>query len=677
MYQISNHSSSSVLGSAKINFERIRKHLTKSKTTKDFKTKTSSLSSRFNTMKFLSFIFASAILYRADAVMSDDEDFTSSSSLTMNLRHSQDNRELKTIRLNPVLSACSNDGTFKPEPDKYYNIFSSDGRVWTHVNHERRTDDSVPTREIIELKPAKDFASQDAAMWRFDRTSSGSFNIINRSTGISERARTLQCTNGNTEVNFGQSPFRDVIVGRTRKESGCKKNNRSCGEIFGGGFEFISKRKSNCFSGRRFKCERLDKNSNIVNWQVKEVENFQRLAGPDLESPVVSVIEDPVISTASELIATLGTDFAGFVGGTVCPFCGGVFSAIAGLGFESPDAIPLDDKLNTLAAEILQAVDLMIGNFAAQDSQRQLINGIEDRRQIIYEDYLSDKHRAFEEKDADKLEDAKLLLKSQVNEYAVEISQVFGNDPSDIFFDRPNVVRGFLGFDVLTYAMMEILAARQELYILEALLDPERSCEDHADDEKLGREANKYEALLEAIQGVMIDQRLENDCCSASAERFVVKTNPTIANAFNVLSIKDRGELIYRSKESGDEKTEVINSIKKERKFDIENFSYPIASFVEYFKGYKAFSIEMCKAVRTNPVVRARFETDDVSAEPVQITALKGESITPGTALPSTVAASTVQAAPITTVSSLPTTTTTEAPKKKKKNDKGKRRNLR
>ena len=203
-------------------------------------------------------------------------------------------------------------------------------------------------------------------------------------------------------------------------------------------------------------------------------------------------------------------------------------------------------------------------------------------------------------------------LSSALLEYTKDMATVFGSDYTPT---QSNIVKAFLGFDFLTFALMETLAVRQEMFILNSYVFPEKSCADLADIYLLKDMAEAASHRLKNTQALLVHQRVQNDCCTRETETFMGgshASNQFVSSRMD--TTKERHWVVYKSKRVGDV-GDVVERIRAEREHDILQFSYPIGTYLQYFEDYENFSIAMCVAVRTNPVVRTRFETDDILIE--------------------------------------------------------------
>ena len=109
----------------------------------------------------------------------------------------------------------------------------------------------------------------------------------------------------------------------------------------------------------------------------------------------------------------------------------------------------------------------------------------------------------------------------------------------------------------------------------------------------------------------------EGDCCKEVLKDFYAQSSPGISYvSATVGSYFDRDNLVYKGGSNGDYGDFVIDRIRAEREMDVFHLSYPIATFLDYFDKYLAWSIDMCKQVRTDLKFRTRFQTDDDSIEP-------------------------------------------------------------
>ena len=530
------------------------------------------------------------------------------------------NRTLQAFT-NPV-PVCET-GTFQPNPNAYYHIKTDDfAKLWKHKIHERGDDQLELTKMITELSGnAASNRIQDATMWRFEKSGNNRYNIWNRFSGR-KVFKNVQgtCKSGGRRVDFGLQS--KVFVDRDRRTSGCKKGSRDCETVFSPGFEQIRKFKSNCFGGaRRFECERLVPNSTFRLWVVSEVETFNKLSGPGLSTPQVRADQEPAVD-AGQLIATLGTTAAGTVGTLLCPLCGGLFSVAASFGFSALNPGDMSGKLNQLADEILDATEEMIDNGIASESIRQFRGAMEEHRENIFLDYVNDKHRAFQSvRDGDeeafiRLSSAHDFLEPLVAAYTTDLHRVFGEDASVIGQDRQSVQRSFLGFDALSYSVMELLAARQELYIMESYLFPTDSCQEIADRDRLDDQANSLLEVLQQTHRVMTRQRKFADCCKAKVFFKNTSTNPRQQTRIHNTEIYDGNKRVGRYQgivTSRNPRSPKVAEIMKEREFDMNFISYPILPLLQYMRSYQKFSIDMCEAVRNDPAIRARFETDDIN----------------------------------------------------------------
>lgn len=250
----------------------------------------------------------------------------------------------------------------------------------------------------------------------------------------------------------------------------------------------------------------------------------------------------------------------------------------------------------------------MIDIALASESVQQAMNSIESRRRYFVGDYIGEKHTYFGTSNLFQIDGLAADLKDAAREYDTDIATYFDNSEGT----NLNILRAFLSFDFLAYAMMESLAVWQEAYILESYGFPDTSCEYIADTlMSLDSKAVVARQRLLDVQGLIIHQREDKDCCGEDKVTVMGGTVHAPSSLGSLSKFTDRGIHVFTEKNaySGND----IDRIKAERVNDITNLSYPIADFVEYTNTFRGFSIDMCRAVRTDLEVRTRFETDDIS----------------------------------------------------------------
>lgn len=572
-------------------------------------------------MKF-SYIFASTSAFFLFAMSATEAKLGSTLSKTDNNTatmadpfDAMDEEEERYLQVGngPKNPACIT-GTFKPDPSKYYiirNQVSDGGKMWAHKFY-KPTPDSLGNFILGDLPRSQE--DKELAHWRFIEKSDGKYDVVNRQTGqVKYNFAPPSCNPNSSFVNIGNP---GLVVGRERQESGCKKATRNCAEIFGfdsGFLTFISKRKSNCVGAKRFTCEKLLVDTKTTKWVIHEVQQFQKLEGPGLTRPTVN-LANPSALTASEGIAVAGVLGASIVAqGFGCPVCGGIFGTSLALGNQlfggSGGNGQLEDALNQLTNEILDATQEMIDTSTAEENVRFFVNDLNGRRNFFNGRYLNDKHEFFGNYDLEAIADLRIQLEGVWFEYDNTITTIFGNDftPS-----KTNTVRAFVGFDFLTFALMESLAVLQEAMVLQSFNFPEESCDSISTRMVLREKAAEYKARLIDTQKLLIKQRAK-DCCETEKTTFRAEcASPSNCRTPTPLfEFTEKEKLVFQIRDTRAD-GEVLK-ILQARRHDILNLSYPIFSYLKYFDNYFDFSVAMCEAVRDDPTVRTRFITDDIS----------------------------------------------------------------
>lgn len=575
------------------------------------------------------------------------------------------------------LAVCDGE-KFIPDPDKYYTIGTVQNNfVWNHELFSAEEDSNSPNF-IVQFRPTDTFADKMSAMWRFVPVNSSpeKFYLFNRRSGqpINKKGEVIvkdqelvvfaRCDSTGTSVKIGDLNLRDERITKCHKswrtcdgvlpgegwteldefrddclfavrkkctrqdigpipvvksietiQTGCKKNSRTCASMFGEGWHQEARRGSNCWVGSsRYTCKKEKKNTDTANWLVKEVTKFNRINGPSLSSTKIDLEDDtPDAFSASQLIALAGTAGGGVLTGlTGCPFCGALFSVGVGLtgGALFPPKDNIEERLEQLAQQILDVTEEMIAKGIATREIEQAVNKMRLRRSFLQNEYLGDKHKLFSTGNVDDIAQLVLTMDGEIRRYDEDIVEIFG---TGVGRSTGDIVRAFLGFDVLTYSLMELLAVRQETYLLQSYRFPEESCAYLAKFEFLQDKAADARDLLVNVQDQILYHRVEERCCRVKARQFLsVSSSPSIEETLDGPTAVYVSNLRLDGPQAGK-----ISNVKEAREHDIKHLSFPIDVFLRYFDGYEEFSIAMCEAVRTDPVVRTRFQTDTITPDPL------------------------------------------------------------
>jgi len=532
-----------------------------------------------------------------------------------------------------TFSPCSS-GIFNTDRFKHFTISEPNGQGFlSHIQEK-----SIIKGEIDMNFVFSDDGTEARSHWRFETTEDNPtdpdgnpfFFLRNRHTGVSIASVTgaaesddnvpqvsVQCLSSGNTVRIG---IQNLIKGANEAlevyvedsevhETKCVPSRNSCVGVsgFGDSFRTISKRRSNCFfTRRRLKCAK-SLTKEVETWVLEEVKDFKRLSGPFLVPEEVVSDKPPLLSGETIIKSVVPFAKIFFKFGT-CPICSAIFASGVTLGLGVFGGGGGTSSLQQLREEMLTVTADMISSAVASNSFIDLTNALADQRDFFYLDYPKSKKNNFA-RGIDFVASLAVQLETKADIYDTDIARFFGGltgEPNAV-----NIKKAFLGFDTLTFSIMESLGVRTEVYLLKALSIPDSTCAELADELNLQFEADTFITLLEATQSLLIHHRVENECCRANSKRFTLDG----AVGFRTV-LQDGSDLVIEDTHmSSVDREQAVEDIRIERELDIRHLSFPIQDFLDYFVSYKDTALQACLDIRSDPLARTQFENDAIEVE--------------------------------------------------------------